>query len=77
MDSGNHRLQCKTAGLVKETFQSVEGNFGDIRLLHTERGNEFKNQKIEELLEAFYIERSLSHKDVLMIMQWQKRRLRS
>ena len=27
-----------------------------------DRGNEFKNQTIEELLEAFDIERSLSHK---------------
>ena len=34
----------------------------DIRLFHTDRGNEFKNQTIEELLETFRIERSLSHK---------------
>lgn len=41
----------KTAELVKEAFQSVEGNLWDIRLFHTDRGNEFKNQTIEELLE--------------------------
>lgn len=52
----------KTAELVKEAFQSVEGNLCDIRLFHTDRGNEFKNQTIEELLETFDIERSLSHK---------------
>lgn len=52
----------KTAELVKEAFQSVEGNLQDIRLFHTDRGNEFKNQTIEELLETFDIERSLSHK---------------
>lgn len=52
----------KTAGLVKEAFQSVEGNLEDIRLFHTDRGNEFKNQAIEKLLETFHIERSLSHK---------------
>lgn len=52
----------KTAGLVKEAFQSVEGSLEDIRLFHTDRGNEFKNQAIEELLETFHIERSLSHK---------------
>lgn len=52
----------KTAELVKEAFQRVEGSLQDIRLFHTDRGNEFKNQTIEELLEAFDIERSLSHK---------------
>ena len=52
----------KTAELVKEAFQSVEGSLEDIRLFHTDRGNEFKNQTIEELLETFHIERSLSHK---------------
>lgn len=52
----------KTAGLVKEAFQSVEGSLEDIRLFHTDRGNEFKNQTIGELLETFHIGRSLSHK---------------
>ena len=54
--------EYKTAELVKEAFQSVEGSLEDIRLFHTDRGNEFKNQTIEELLEAFGIGRSLSHK---------------
>ena len=40
----------------------MEGNLEDIRLFHTDRGNEFKNHVIEELLETFDIERSLSHK---------------
>ncbi len=40
----------------------MEGSLEDIRLFHTDRGNEFKNQTIEELLETFHIERSLSHK---------------
>lgn len=52
----------KTAGLVKAAFQSVEGSLEEIRLFHTDRGNEFKNQTVEELLEVFDIERSLSHK---------------
>ncbi|SIS59496.1 Integrase core domain-containing protein [Salimicrobium flavidum] len=34
----------------------------DIHLFHTDRGNEFKNQAIEELLETFDIDRSLSEK---------------
>ena len=52
----------KTAELVKAAFQSVKGSLEEIRLFHTDRGNEFKNQTIEELLETFHIERSLSHK---------------
>lgn len=52
----------KTAELVKEAFQSVEGSLEDICLFHTDRGNEFKNQIIEELLEVFDIKRSLSCK---------------
>lgn len=52
----------KTAELVKQAFMNVEGNLRDIHIFHTDRGNEFKNQTIEELLEAFEMERSLSHK---------------
>lgn len=40
----------------------MEGSLEEIRLFHTDRRNEFKNQTIEELLETFHIERSLSHK---------------
>lgn len=40
----------------------MEGNLRDIHLFHTDRGNEFKNRTIEELLEMFGIKRSLSHK---------------
>lgn len=52
----------KTASLVKQAFQSVTGNLGDIHIFHTDRGNEFKNKVIEETLNAFNITRSLSHK---------------
>ena len=52
----------KCAELVKQAFQSVEGNPEEIKLFHTDRGTEFKNQVIEEILETFNIERSLSHK---------------
>ena len=52
----------KTAELVKQAFQSVKGNLEEIKLFHTDRGNEFKNHVIEEILETFNIERSLSHK---------------
>ncbi len=52
----------KNAILVKEAFQSVKGNLQDIKIFHTDRGNEFKNQTINETLDAFEIKRSLSHK---------------
>lgn len=52
----------KTAKLVKQAFMTVRGSLEKINIFHTDRGNEFKNQLIEETLEAFDITRSLSHK---------------
>lgn len=52
----------KTAKLVKQTFMTVSGSLEKINIFHTDRGNEFKNQLIEETLEVFDITRSLSHK---------------
>lgn len=52
----------KTAQLVKQAFMTVNGNLKNIHIFHTDRGNEFKNQLIDETLEAFDITRSLSHK---------------
>ena len=52
----------KTADLVKQAFGSVKGNLQDIQIFHTDRGNEFKNQTIDQTLAAFDIKRSLSHK---------------
>ncbi len=52
----------KDAALVQKAFASVGGNLEDLELFHTDRGSEFKNQAIEELLETFNIDRSLSMK---------------
>lgn len=52
----------KTAKLVKQAFMTVSGNLENIHIFHTDRGNEFKNQLIDETLETFNITRSLSHK---------------
>lgn len=52
----------KTGDLVKEAFASVNGNLSHIQIFHTDRGSEFKNQAIDEVLEGFKITRSLSHK---------------
>ena len=43
----------KTAKLVKQAFMTVSGSLEKISILHTDRGNEFKNQLIEETLVSF------------------------
>lgn len=52
----------KDAELVKEAFLSTHVNLSKISIFHTDRGSEFKNKIIEEVLETFKIERSLSNK---------------
>lgn len=55
----------KDAKLVMQAFSRVETNLKNINIFHTDRGNEFKNKLIDETLEAFDIERSLSMKGCL------------
>ena len=50
----------KNARLVETAFYSVDADLRQINLFHTDRGSEFKNHAIEQLLEAFGIQRSLS-----------------
>lgn len=52
----------KTAALVQRAFASVPYNLSELQLFHTDRGNEFKNQLIEAILQTFGIERFLSEK---------------
>ena len=52
----------KDAALVKKAFSTVQTNLNQIKIFHTDRGNEFKNQVIDEILDALNIERSLSMK---------------
>jgi putative transposase len=52
----------KSAELVQRAFASVKYNLHRLELFHTDRGSEFKNQLIDEALETFGIERSLSEK---------------
>lgn len=52
----------KDADLVRAAFATVEFPLSDIQVFHTDRGSEFDNAKIDEMLEAFGIERSLSRK---------------
>ncbi|SNT32462.1 Transposase InsO and inactivated derivatives [Anaerovirgula multivorans] len=52
----------KDANLVYSAFASVRTRLDAITLFHTDRGNEFKNKVIDEVLETFKIKRSLSLK---------------
>lgn len=52
----------KDANLVAKAFASVKTNLSNIQVFHTDRGNEFKNQLIDETLKTFHIKRSLSMK---------------
>jgi len=52
----------KNAKLVETAFYSVQTDLRRIGYFHTDRGSEFKNHIIEQILSAFGIERSLSPK---------------
>ena len=52
----------KTAALVYEAFLNSSINLSEVCIFHTDRGNEFKNKLIDELLATFNIRRSLSNK---------------
>ena len=52
----------RDAKLVRTAFYGVQEDLRRIRIFHTDRGSEFKNQKIDEIVRAFGIERSLSAK---------------
>ena len=52
----------KSAKLVYKAFAKIKEGLNKIKILHTDRGNEFKNKMIDELLKEFKIARSLSKK---------------
>ncbi|MFR9535002.1 MAG: IS3 family transposase [Rikenellaceae bacterium] len=52
----------KSAQLVYDAFATIKGNLSEIELFHTDRGSEFKNYLIDEMLDVFQIKRSLSMK---------------
>ena len=54
--SGAH----KNAQLVQAAFAKVKVNLAHIQMFHTDRGSEFDNVLIDELLDTFNINRSLS-----------------
>jgi transposase InsO family protein len=52
----------KDAKLVETAFYSVQSDLRKIKIFHTDRGSEFKNAVIEQIIEAFGMQRSLSAK---------------
>ena len=52
----------KDASLVQKAFAGINENLSRIQIFHTDRGNEFNNHLIDEVLEVFKIKRSLSTK---------------
>lgn len=52
----------KDAALVYRALSSIQGDLRKIQLFHTDRGSEFKNTLVDEVLKAFSIQRSLSMK---------------
>jgi transposase InsO family protein len=59
---GHGALWHKDAALVKSTFASMDANLYDVDIFHTDRGSEFDNMTIDDLLDFFGIRRSLSRK---------------
>lgn len=52
----------KDAHLVRAAFAKVNANLAHIQMFHTDRGSEFDNALIDDLLDTFNIKRSLSLK---------------
>lgn len=51
----------KNAELVIESFMSTNIDLSKIRLFHTDRGKEFDNKYIDQIIKAYNIQRSLSN----------------
>lgn len=52
----------KDASLVLQAFSKIDASLHAINIFPSNRGNEFKNNPLDELLKTFNIERSLSNK---------------
>ena len=59
---GHAASASKDAALVMAAFATMAFPLYDIEVFHTDRGSEFDNQRIDEMLEVFGIARSLSKK---------------
>jgi putative transposase len=59
---GHAAAKHKDANLVKAAFATLPFSLFDIDIFHSDRGSEFDNMAIDEILEVFRVERSLSRK---------------
>jgi len=50
----------KDASLVEKAISTIKYDLNKVNVFHTDRGNEFKNKLIDEVLSKFNIHRSLS-----------------
>lgn len=48
--------------LVHQALATIEEDLGYVEIFHTDRGKEFDNHTLDDLLHTFDIQRSLSHK---------------
>ena len=60
--AGHSVGRTRDAGLVLAAFAALGFPLTDIQVFHTDRGGEFDNTRIDELLDVFDIKRSLSRK---------------
>ncbi len=65
----------KSAELVKAAFNRISYSLTEVELFHTDRGKEFDNQTIEEILQAFGITRLLSKKGCPYDKRWRNLRI--
>ena len=59
---GHSAGRTRDASLVLGAFATLDFPPADVRVFHTDRGGEFDNTRIDELLDVFDIKRSLSRK---------------
>ena len=60
--AGHSADTSRTADLVMAAFATLDFPLTEVEVFHTERGSEFDNAKIDELLDVFDIRRSPSRK---------------
>ena len=60
--AGHSAGRTRDAGLVLAAFAALDLPLTDIQVFHTDRGGEFDNTRIDELLRVFGVKRSLSRK---------------
>ena len=60
--AGHSAGRTRDAGLVPGAFATLDFPLTDVQVFHTDRGSEFDNTRIDELLDVFDIKRSLSRK---------------